>query len=105
MFEDITNWMEGHYFPCWYHQLFGIDCPFCGFQRSVVALLRGQVWDSFVLFPPLVFFVITLIYGLYRWFRYKKEGNWRDTAYRIMLWTDLGVLMTNCIVKNIIHFI
>lgn len=55
-------------FPCAYKQLFGVDCPVCGFQRSFLLLLRGNVRESFFMYPALVpalalvvFFVVHLI--------------------------------------------
>jgi hypothetical protein len=41
-------------FPCAYKQLFGIDCPMCGFQRSLLLLLRGNFRESFFMYPALV---------------------------------------------------
>jgi hypothetical protein len=41
-------------FPCAYKQLFGIDCPMCGFQRSFILLLHGNFRESFFMYPALV---------------------------------------------------
>jgi hypothetical protein len=55
-------------FPCAYKQLFGIDCPMCGFQRSFILLLEGNFRESFYLYPALIptlaligFFAVHLI--------------------------------------------
>ena len=42
--------------PCSYKQLFDFSCPFCGFQRSMLLLLEGNIWDSIYQFPiwPLI---------------------------------------------------
>ena len=37
--------------PCISKLLFGLDCPGCGLQRSVVLLAKGQVADAFHMFP------------------------------------------------------
>ncbi|MBO5361416.1 MAG: DUF2752 domain-containing protein [Paludibacteraceae bacterium] len=37
--------------PCAYKQLFGISCPLCGFQRSMLLLHKGEVWESICQFP------------------------------------------------------
>jgi hypothetical protein len=41
---------------CWFRELVGVDCPFCGLTRSLVALLDGRVLDAFRFHPagPLV---------------------------------------------------
>ena len=40
--------------PCALKQLFGIDCPTCGAQRSFALLLEGNFSDSFFMYPPLI---------------------------------------------------
>jgi len=37
--------------PCPFHQLTGLDCPFCGMQRSFVELLNGNLIEAFMLNP------------------------------------------------------
>jgi hypothetical protein len=37
--------------PCAFHQMTGLPCPGCGLTRSVLALLRGNPRDSFLLHP------------------------------------------------------
>lgn len=37
--------------PCMSKQLFGLDCPGCGMQRSVALLLRGDFVAAFHMFP------------------------------------------------------
>ncbi len=47
--------------PCVYKYFFDIECPGCGFQRSVVSIIHLDFVNSFYFFPglfPFVFFVI-----------------------------------------------
>jgi len=46
-------------FPCAYKQLFGIDCPGCGFQRACIALLKGNLTQSLSLYPAAIPVLIT----------------------------------------------
>lgn len=39
--------------PCVNKTLFGYECMGCGLQRSTVLLLRGQVVESFLMYPGL----------------------------------------------------
>ena len=45
---------EKYMLPCISKQLFGIDCPGCGFQRSVALLLQGDLEASFLMYPGLM---------------------------------------------------
>ncbi|MGO4816857.1 DUF2752 domain-containing protein [Flavobacterium sp. W22_SRS_FP1] len=40
-------------FPCFSKTLFGVECLGCGFQRSLVLLLRGDFTASFQMYPAL----------------------------------------------------
>ena len=44
--------------PCAYKYFFGIDCPICGAQRSLLLLMQGNFEESFKIYPPLVFLLI-----------------------------------------------
>ena len=50
----MLSWLEQHMLPCAYKAIFGIECPICGSQRSLVELLKGNFVKSFSLYPPLV---------------------------------------------------
>lgn len=45
---------EKHLLPCFSKQVFGVDCPGCGLQRSLVLLLKGEFADSFLMYPGLL---------------------------------------------------
>lgn len=40
--------------PCLSKQVFGVDCPGCGLQRSVALLLEGDLVGSFWMYPGLL---------------------------------------------------
>ncbi len=50
----MLKWLEDHSLPCAYRSLFGIDCPFCGSQRAIFFLLKGEFIKSFLQYPPLI---------------------------------------------------
>lgn len=60
----MIGWLQRHMLPCAYKSIFGIDCPTCGFQRSFIALLKGDWKDSFLLYPATVPILLTAVFLL-----------------------------------------
>ena len=58
---------------CSWKEEWGIDCLTCGFQRSFVALLDGNLLESISLFPATIPLLFTAFYTvLYLWKRFKN---------------------------------
>jgi hypothetical protein len=47
--------------PCVYKYFFNIECPGCGFQRSLNSLLHFDIVQSFYFFPGLFPFLVFMI--------------------------------------------
>jgi hypothetical protein len=60
----FIDWLQHHLIPCPFKYLTGIDCPGCGFQRSVLALIQGNLHKSFILYPPAIPLLMFFAYGL-----------------------------------------
>ena len=60
--QSIFYWLKDHLLPCPFKYFTGIDCPGCGFQRSVLALLQGNLLDSFKLYPPTIPLLLAFAY-------------------------------------------
>lgn len=60
----FINWLQKHLIPCPFKYLTGIDCPGCGFQRSVLALVQGNLHESIMLYPPAIPLIVFFIYCL-----------------------------------------
>lgn len=58
-------------FACPSKSMTGLDCPGCGMQRSVIALLEGNLWESFTLYPALLPLLIT--FGLLAVYLFKRK--------------------------------
>jgi hypothetical protein len=56
--------MEEHLLTCSFKSQFGVECLGCGTQRSILALLRGDIIDSFILNPGVLLIVITVLIGV-----------------------------------------
>lgn len=57
--------MEKFMLPCINKMLFGIDCPGCGLQRSVVLLFQGHFQDAFEMYPAIYTLLLLLCYLIF----------------------------------------
>jgi len=60
----FINWLQNHLLPCPFKYVTGIDCPGCGFQRSVLALMQGNLHQSFIIYPPAIPLLAFFAYGM-----------------------------------------
>lgn len=61
--KGVLHWLENHLLTCPFKHLTGLDCPGCGAQRSVIALLRGDLMTSFKLYPATLPIIGLLIFS------------------------------------------
>jgi hypothetical protein len=57
----FLDWLEHHLLPCPTKYFFGMECPGCGMQRSIIELLRGNLVESIKLYPPLIPMLLMLV--------------------------------------------
>ncbi|MCR4664711.1 MAG: DUF2752 domain-containing protein [Paludibacteraceae bacterium] len=84
--------------PCAYKQIFGVSCPLCGFQRSIILLLQGHVWESVCRFPPLPILFLLLIITMYSVITKQYTVLQNKLLWSIVFFS----LIANCIYQNII---
>lgn len=60
----LIEWLQDHMLPCPFKYFTGIDCPGCGFQRSVIALIQGDLHKSFQVYPPAIPLLLFFAYGI-----------------------------------------
>ncbi|RZK42254.1 MAG: DUF2752 domain-containing protein [Pedobacter sp.] len=58
------QFLKSNLLSCPIKKISGIDCPGCGFQRSVISLFEGDLAGSFKLFPPTIPLLSLLILTL-----------------------------------------
>lgn len=51
---NFIKWLQVHLIPCPFKAITGMDCPGCGFQRSVIALIQGDIHGSLALYPAAI---------------------------------------------------
>lgn len=92
----VIEWLQAHELPCLVKQFAGIDCPTCGFQRSMIALLQGNFSLSWHFFPPMTGILLVLIY-LPIHFRVNLQYN--PLILKMLLTLMVGSIFVNYIFK------
>ena len=69
-YNGFTQWLQANMFSCPSKKYLHIECPGCGFQRSCIALLKGDIQNSLQLYPATipspVWFVFMLLHLKYK---------------------------------------
>ncbi len=87
--------VEDHLIPCLNKSLFGIDCPGCGFQRSVLELASGNFQNALELYPAIY---TLLILGLFLLLKHKlKFKNKQKITYSLIGVNAFIISVSYCI--------
>ena len=72
--------------PCVFKHIFGFDCPGCGAQRSLWALLSGHLSESFRYYPPLLPILAVFVYLIYsKFFKKHTIASQKDTFLYVLI--------------------
>lgn len=88
--------IEDFMLPCMNKKLFGIECPGCGLQRSVMLLLKGDFVGAFHMYPaiyPLIFLTAVLITNRFLNIKYY------NTLVITLSIASVFLIITNYIIK------
>ena len=89
---------------CIFLTVFHLYCPGCGGTRAIRCLLQGHLLQSFW-YHPLVLYgaVMYLIFMGSHTLEFLTKGRIHGLRFRAWyLWTALGILVVNLIVKNVL---
>jgi len=98
---NLVDWLQNHLITCPFKALTDIDCPGCGFQRSFIALIQGDLSKSWLLYPPtipLLFLFISA--GLLHRFPVKKH----KLILRILVIVVGNFVMFSYLYKMLQHY-
>lgn len=89
---ESSSWLQTFLLPCPFKAVTGIDCPGCGFQRSLNTLFQGNWTESYELYPPTIPLLVVLLFAvLKRFIGFDK----RDIMLKVLAtacgWFVLGV--------------
>tara|TARA_B100000508_G_C11465832_1_gene282440 strand:- start:20419 stop:20691 length:273 start_codon:yes stop_codon:yes gene_type:complete len=90
--------MEEHLLTCSFKSQFGVECLGCGTQRSVLALLRGDIVESFLLNPGVLLMILTVLIGAFAIYKRSKY------IYRIFV-TGVSLAAIGMVVRLTLHLI
>jgi hypothetical protein len=99
-FTNIVFWLEANQLPCPIKKIAQINCPGCGLQGSFIALLKGNLQQSFQIHPATIPLMLFFLFAALQLKFQFKPGN------KIIVYSYIFVatiLATNYIYKNI-HF-
>ncbi|MBS4066960.1 MAG: DUF2752 domain-containing protein [Chitinophagaceae bacterium] len=64
IYANVIQWLEQHMLRCPSKMLLHMDCPGCGLQRGIVALLKRNWAESFRIYPAALPILILFFYLL-----------------------------------------
>jgi hypothetical protein len=100
MLAWLISWLESHMFTCFIREQFGMVCPGCGFQRSLILLLKGELWLSVLQYPALIPFLATLFFlAVHLIVKFRRGGTW----LKYMFIFTAGLVMINFAVRLCLH--
>ena len=60
---SLVAWWKEHLLACPSKHFLHVDCPGCGLQRSIIALLEGDLAESIALYPATMPMAFCLIFA------------------------------------------
>lgn len=98
MLTKVITWLESHQHSCSFKDHFGIDCPGCGLQRSIIELLKGNLLESIYLCPALLPIIAMFAYlALHLIFRFRHGA----LILKIMFILNISIISFHYIFKLI----
>lgn len=81
----MTGWLEQHAIPCFFKSTFGMECPGCGMQRALIALLKGDILLSLQSHPALIPLILTTgLLAVQLKIKHPNGGKW-------VMWSFIAV--------------
>lgn len=97
----MIDWLEHHLLVCFFKSHFGLDCPGCGTQRALIALLKGDLMQSLKYHAALIPFIATIIVLIIQLkIKHVNGGKW--VMWLFILTTAITVIQY--IIKQTIQF-
>ena len=96
--------MESKWMPrCFFKVVTGYDCPGCGSQRAIHALLHGDIGAAIgfngllVVSLPLILYLAVVTLGRKRW-----ENLYRRSTSNVVIYATLAIIILWTMVRNML---
>jgi hypothetical protein len=93
---SLVSFLEEHLLSCRWKEATGMECPGCGFQSSVIALLKGEYAEALHLYPAIYTLLIMLVFFLVNLKFQFPKGN------KILQWMmilNLAIIIISYFIK------
>ncbi len=92
--------IERYMLPCLNKQLFGLDCPGCGLQRSFILLFKGNFIEAFYMYPAIYTLVLLAVFlGFNHFYKFKYDTRFKN----VLIVLNVSVIVISYIYKIINH--
>ncbi|HRN56860.1 MAG TPA: DUF2752 domain-containing protein [Agriterribacter sp.] len=100
VWNTCLQWLEARMLTCPSVKYWDMECPGCGMQRSLIALLNGNLLSSLELYPALLPLVILVVYALLH-LRYTfRNGSKNILVLQVLV---VSIITTHYIYKIYTH--
>jgi hypothetical protein len=92
----MIEFLKKNMFECFWVKTLDLECPGCGFQRSIIFLLEGNLKDSLITYPALIPTIILMLYLiLHLIFKFKTGHRWIMLIFII----TVSIMIINYLIK------
>lgn len=93
----FISFLEENMLSCQWKNM-GMECMGCGFQRSVIFLLKGDFINAFLTYPPIYSLLLMFVFlGLHLKFNFRKG----HLVLQMLFIINLIIIITNYLLKLI----
>ncbi len=101
LWTSAVHWLEQHQMPCPFKAWFYLPCPGCGFQRSLVAFMKGEWLLSFEMYPGLIPLLGLLLFVLLHVRKQFTTGaSWIQSGYLFVT----ALILLSYVTRILHHF-
>jgi len=94
----FISWLEDNLLACPYKKYFDMECLGCGMQRSFIALLKGNLIESFYYYPALIPMIIMFLFLIIHLiFKIKNGAVWLKYLFIF----NISIVVINFVLKLI----